>query len=74
MMDVGRANLCRETGRDFGYDLRTWHDYLVESEFAGAYAAGPAWREVWAHLQAAMHSRDRERLVALAEARGFKGA
>jgi hypothetical protein len=31
----GRAWLVRMSGKDFGYDLQTWHDYLKESKDGG---------------------------------------
>lgn len=35
----GRAGLVKVTGKDFGYDLQAWHDYLKESRDGGYRAA-----------------------------------
>ncbi len=31
----GHEGLVRLTGKDFGYDLQAWHDYLKESKDGG---------------------------------------
>jgi hypothetical protein len=31
----GRARLVEMSGKDFGYDLQAWHDYLKESRDGG---------------------------------------
>jgi hypothetical protein len=36
----GRMGLIQTTGQDFGYDLRAWHNYLIETEAGGYKWAG----------------------------------
>lgn len=34
-VEEGHAWLVRMTGKDFGYDLQAWHDYLKDSKDGG---------------------------------------
>ncbi len=66
-MTEGREDLRRMTGKDFGFDLASWHDYLIEDEGDWGYTHPYGWRQTRQAVEAAMHSPDRLRLVNLLE-------
>src|SRR5262245_54191459 len=64
-MRDGRAALCEQTGRDFGYDLAAWRKFLLaapEDEFG--YRHPYAFKGVDRAVKEAIRSRRRRELVA----------
>lgn len=64
-----RANLKKITGRDFGYDLQAWHNFLLASdECREGYTFHYAWRGVRSRIEQAMKDAGRLSLAASLEA------
>jgi hypothetical protein len=38
--EEGHRKLCRMTGRDFGYDVERWYEYLILSDYGMTYHGG----------------------------------
>lgn len=72
-MAEGRQSLRRLTGKDFGYDLRGWHEFLVAHDPAG-YQHPFAWDAVGPAIEAALGDPDRLRLARVLDgAAGVRG-
>jgi NADH pyrophosphatase NudC (nudix superfamily) len=61
----GRQSLVRLTQHDFGYDLRAWHDYLIETN-AGGYKWSNRHRGYPKEIESALSDSDWQRDVAFA--------
>ncbi len=74
-MIASRENLRALTGRDFGYDLAAWHDYLMNSEeHAEEYTFPYAWAAVQRKILDLFQDPNRIRLVGMLEASGEQPA
>jgi hypothetical protein len=62
-MRYSRHRLCTQTGKDFGYDLQAWHEYLLtDAQYASAHVRSSIIAQFIA-------DEDRLRLVKLMEAK-----
>jgi hypothetical protein len=66
IMRRGRASLVEETGRDFGFDLKAWHRYLLAYPDHG-YTHPYGWRVTKKYVRAAFADSGRQRLLRLIE-------
>jgi len=62
----GRWELKRQTGQDFGFDIRQWHEYLIEFE-EDHYCHPYAWRTVRPAIEASFEDPQRSQLVPMLE-------
>ena len=68
IMRGGRAALVQRTGRDFGYDLAKWVEFLeADEEYRDEFTHPYAYRTTLRWLREAMADTDRQRLVSLIE-------
>jgi hypothetical protein len=70
-MRVARAKLVRKTGADFGYDLQSWHTYLLshDDDDSFGYRHSYAWSTVRNAIQRFIRDPDRRRLLSIIEAK-----
>ena len=65
-MKSGREALKKLTGKDFGYDLAAWNDFLLKSaKYSEEYTFDYAWKAVKHRVDELVNDPDRLRLVAL---------
>src|SRR5262245_128849 len=68
-----RAGLVKLTGRDFGFDLREWHDYLVEKDDEFGYCWSDEHVRVMERIEEAEVDPDWLKAVANLRQAGDKG-
>src|SRR5438132_1510485 len=65
-MKTARERLRSKTGRNFGYDIAAWHEFLQESRaFREEYTFHYAWQAVREKVEQLIGDTDRLRLVTL---------
>ena len=68
VMSEARQMLTRQTGRDFGYDLAAWHNFLLnDNKLSQEYTFDYAWKAVKRRIDELLDDPDRRRLVGLLE-------
>jgi hypothetical protein len=73
-MQECRRLLCKLTGKDFGYNLQRWHQFLISSEpFREQYMFPYAWSAVEPRIHELIHSNERQRLAAILESQEEQG-
>jgi len=74
VMEDARKVLTQQTGRDFGYDLAAWHDFLLnDDKLSQEYTFDYAWKAVKRRIDELLNDPDRLRLVRLLEERPDAG-
>lgn len=65
-MKQARQMLTQRTGRDFGFDLAAWHEFLLnDAKLSEEYTFDYAWKAVKRRIDELLSDPDRLRLVRL---------
>ena len=66
VMKQARQTLVQRSGRDFGFDLAAWHQFLLDdAKLAEQYTFDYAWKAVKQRIDELLNDPDRLRLVRL---------
>jgi hypothetical protein len=70
VMKEARQTLAQRTGRDFGFDLPAWHQFLLnDDKLSEEYTFDYAWKAVKRRIDELLDDPDRLRLVRLLQER-----
>jgi len=70
-MEEARQMLAQQTGRDFGFDLAAWHQFLLNDDrLSQEYTSHDAWEAVKQRIDELLDDPDRLRLVSRLVVRG----
>lgn len=68
-MKQARQTLMKQTGRDFGFDLAAWHQFLLnDAKLSEEYTFVYAWKAVKRRIDELLEDPDRRRLERLLNA------